>query len=81
MDRQRAALEEERSQVQKIAGHRDIATTMRYVHTDGIKNTASRQWTREARKALKVGPAVNATPEPLVPSRFGHLRVVNSADA
>ena len=39
-------------QVQKIAGHRDIGTTMRYVHTDGIANTTSRQWSREQRKAL-----------------------------
>ena len=34
-------------QVQKVAGHRDIATTMRYVHTDGIENTTSRQWSRD----------------------------------
>jgi len=38
-------------QVQKIAGHREISTTMRYVHTDGIENTTSRQWSREQRKA------------------------------
>ena len=42
-------------QVQKIAGHKDIGTTMRYVHTDGIKNTGSRQWSREHRKAIKAG--------------------------
>lgn len=40
-------------QVQKIAGHKDIGTTMRYVHTDGIKNTGSRQWSRDHRKASK----------------------------
>jgi len=68
-------------QVQKLAGHKDISTTMRYVHTDGIKNTASRQWTREARKALKVTTAPAAEAAPLVASRFGRLRVVNSADA
>ena len=68
-------------QVQKLAGHKDISTTMRYVHTDGIKNTASRQWTREARKALKVTAATAAEAAPLVASRFGQLRVVNSADA
>lgn len=39
-------------QVQKIAGHKDIATTMRYVHVDGIENTGSRQWSREKRKEL-----------------------------
>jgi integrase len=43
-------------QVQKIAGHRDIGTTMRYVHTDGIKNTGSRQWSRSQRKGLKEMP-------------------------
>lgn len=40
-------------QVQKIAGHKDIGTTMRYVHADGIENTASRQWSREQRRALR----------------------------
>lgn len=40
-------------QVQKIAGHKDIATTMRYVHVDGIENTPSRQWSRERRNAMK----------------------------
>ena len=39
-------------QVQKIAGHKDIATTMRYVHVDGIENTGSRQWSRVRRKEL-----------------------------
>lgn len=39
-------------QVQKIAGHREISTTMRYVHTDGIENTSSRQWSRAQRKEL-----------------------------
>ncbi len=37
-------------QVQKIAGHKDIATTMRYIHTDGIENTGNRQWSRERRR-------------------------------
>jgi integrase len=40
-------------QVQKIAGHKDIGTTMRYVHVDGIDNTTSRQWSREERRALR----------------------------
>jgi integrase len=60
-------------QVQKIAGHKDISTTMRYVHTDGIENPGSRQWSREKRLALKEQPKVN--PED---SRFGTLRVVSS---
>jgi hypothetical protein len=47
-------------QVQKIAGHRDIGTTMRYVRTDGIKNTGSRQWSRSQRKGLKEIPAMEA---------------------
>lgn len=38
-------------QVQKIAGHKNIATTMRYVHTDGIENTVSLQPSRTERKA------------------------------
>lgn len=38
-------------QVQKIAGHREVSTTMRYVHTDGIENTSSLQLSREQRKA------------------------------
>jgi integrase len=38
-------------QVQKIAGHKEISTTMRYVHTDGIENTSSLQLSREQRKA------------------------------
>ena len=54
-------------QVQKIAGHRDIATSMRYVHTDGIEGTNSKQWTREQRKAKFEAP---------VQSKRGHLRVV-----
>ena len=40
-------------QVQKIAGHKDVATTMRYVHADAIENTGSRQWSRGQRKALR----------------------------
>ena len=43
-------------QVQLIAGHREISTTMRYVHTDGIENTTSRQWSREQRKAMQEQP-------------------------
>lgn len=39
--------------VQQIAGHSDIKTTMRYVHGDIINDTASRQWSREDRKAKK----------------------------
>jgi len=39
-------------QVQKIAGHREISTTMRYVHIDGIENTSSRQWSRSQRKGM-----------------------------
>lgn len=45
-------------QVQKIAGHRDISTTMRYVHTDGIKNTGSRQWSRDQRRESNLSPVV-----------------------
>lgn len=37
-------------QVQRIAGHREISTTMRYVHAEGVENTTSRQWSREDRK-------------------------------
>ena len=59
-------------QVQKIAGHKDIATTMRYVHTDGIENTTSRQWSRDRRKAKN-------QPEPTpIQHRFGQLKLVNS---
>jgi integrase len=36
--------------VQQIAGHSDIKTTMRYVHSDIISETASLQWSREDRK-------------------------------
>ena len=39
-------------QVQKIAGHSEISTTMRYVHTNGIENTTSLQWSRSKRKGL-----------------------------
>ena len=41
--------------VQQIAGHSDIKTTMRYVHNDIIKDTASLQWSREERIAKKGG--------------------------
>ena len=71
-------------QVQKIAGHKDIATTMRYVHVDGIENTASRQWSRERRKAMKgmqkaQPPAAPLTPElpPVASTAVRRLRVVN----
>lgn len=72
-------------QVQKIAGHRDIGTSMRYVHVNGIENTGSRQWSRERRKSMReeqLTPTPTPTPQTAVtaqPSRFGHLRVVNSA--
>ena len=71
-------------QVQKIAGHKDIGTTMRYVHTDGIKNTGSRQWSRDHRKAIKAGfevpealpsaanPPAPATPK--VPTAFESMK-------
>ena len=48
-------------QVQKIAGHKDAATTMRYVHVDGIENTGSRQWSRERRRGLQDAKS-NPTP-------------------
>lgn len=75
-------------QVQKIAGHKDIGTTMRYVHVDGIENTGSRQWSREKRRSLqetKDQPVAIAAPVPFevekpvqepVPIRY--LRLVNS---
>lgn len=72
-------------QVQKIAGHSDIGTTMRYVHVNGIENTGSRQWSRERRKSMReehLTPTPPPIPQSAVsaqPSRFGHLRVVNSA--
>ncbi|MBP9708661.1 MAG: site-specific integrase [Oligoflexales bacterium] len=44
-------------QVQKIAGHKDVGTTMRYVHVDGIENTGSRQWSRELRRNLQEAKA------------------------
>jgi integrase len=83
-------------QVQKIAGHRDIGTTMRYVHTDGIKNTGARQWSRDRRKAVRAEkdvpvslPIIEAVVAPIIqhpdaqPARMGirHLRVVNSTDS
>lgn len=80
-------------QVQKLAGHKDIATTMRYVHADGIENTASLQWSREQRRALKAAeklPAASPIPEPVAQQepaqslessgrRPGHLRLVSSS--
>lgn len=62
-------------QVQKIAGHREISTTMRYVHTDGIENTGARQWSREKRKAF-MDRNKNSAP-PSEPQKYGHLQVVN----
>lgn len=51
-------------QVQKIAGHRDIVTTMRYVHVNGIENSGGRQWTREQRKAQRAGAAGREAAQP-----------------
>ena len=45
--------------VQQIAGHADIKTTMRYVHNDIIRETASLQWSREER--LRRGSLVEET--------------------
>jgi integrase len=70
-------------QVQKIAGHKDIGTTMRYVHVDGIENTGSRQWSRERRKALREEQQ-NPVPPLAVPAQavnYGRLRVVNSVSS
>jgi hypothetical protein len=36
--------------VQMIAGHSDLKTTMRYVHSDGVRGTSSLQWSREERR-------------------------------
>ncbi|HYX35330.1 MAG TPA: tyrosine-type recombinase/integrase [Oligoflexus sp.] len=36
--------------VMELAGHKDIETTMVYVHGAGIKNTSSRQWSRAERR-------------------------------
>ncbi|MFK7824467.1 MAG: tyrosine-type recombinase/integrase [Oligoflexales bacterium] len=44
--------------VQQIAGHSDIKTTMRYVHNDIIKETASLQWSREEKKKRSEEPSV-----------------------
>jgi integrase len=75
-------------QVQKIAGHKDVGTTMRYVHVDGIENTGSRQWSREMRRNLQEAksspvpapvpvqfPASEQVPQP-APIRL--LKLVNS---
>src|SRR5690606_27144484 len=67
-------------QVQKVAGHKDIGTTMRYVHTDGIKNTGSRQWSRDQRKAVKAGLEVpesqqEASAAPVVASNSEPTRI------
>ena len=40
--------------VQQIAGHSDAKTTMRYVHGDIMKETASLQWSREDRRKRQV---------------------------
>jgi integrase len=37
--------------VKELAGHGDIQTTMLYVHSVGIKDTSSRQWSRDERKS------------------------------
>ena len=44
--------------VKELAGHSDIQTTMLYVHSAGIKDTSSRQWSRSERQtqAKKVVP-------------------------
>lgn len=68
-------------QVQKIAGHRDIGTTMRYVHTNGIENTASRQWSREKRRSLgdeKQAAASNVAP--MIALQFPTLRLVKTSN-
>lgn len=49
-------------QVQKVAGHQDIGTTMRYVHSDGIEFTTARQWPRDRIKAQESQESV---PQPL----------------
>jgi hypothetical protein len=36
--------------VMELAGHKNIETTMIYVHGAGIKNTSSRQWSRAERR-------------------------------
>ncbi len=63
-------------QVQKIAGHKDIATTMRYVHVDGIENTGSRQWSREKRKELR--QQLQVPPPPAQSALVRRLRLVGS---
>jgi len=63
-------------QVQKIAGHKEISTTMRYVHTDGIENTSSLQWSREQRKARN-RQKENSPEEAAASNRFGHLRLIS----
>jgi integrase len=40
-------------EVQLIAGHKELSTTQRYIHTNGIENTTSRQWSQEKRRAMK----------------------------
>ncbi len=60
-------------QVQKIAGHRDIATTMRYVHTDGIENTCSMQLSRSQRKQQ-----LNAQKSDKDSGSFGKLRLISN---
>lgn len=37
--------------VKELAGHRDVKTTMVYVHHIGVKDTSSLQWSRAERKA------------------------------
>ncbi|RZA20345.1 MAG: hypothetical protein EOP10_18335, partial [Proteobacteria bacterium] len=40
--------------VMELAGHKDIQTTMIYVHSAGIKDTSSKQWSREERIRRKM---------------------------
>lgn len=68
--------------VQQIAGHTDIKTTMRCVHNDIIRETASLQWSREERlrRASLVEETVPSSSTPPLPSgqevRKGGLRLV-----
>jgi len=60
--------------VQEIAGHKEVTTTMRYIHDDGIENTASRQWSRAKRKALKASEKASPKQE------SSYLHLVNSPE-
>ena len=39
--------------VKELAGHSNIETTMVYVHSDGIENTSSLQWSRLKRQRTR----------------------------